>query len=216
MIAARLIAATRPVADTGLNTGEDLIAYCARVSNPANQNNPDTMGLLRYLIRHRHWSPFEMAHAVVEVECPRDIARQILRHRSFSFQEFSQRYAEVLADPEFRQARLQDHKNRQSSIQTDDAALHAAWMSSQVRVWDAASEAYKAALAAGIAKEVARALLPEGLTPSRLYMAGSLRSFIHYLDVREGNGTQAEHVEVARAIRAALVQEFPNVMGVAG
>lgn len=216
MIAARLIAATRPVADTGLNTGEELIAYCARVSNPANQNNPDTMGLLRYLIRHRHWSPFEMAHAVVEVECPRDIARQILRHRSFSFQEFSQRYAEVLADPEFRQARLQDHTNRQSSIQTDDAALHAAWMSSQVRVWDAASEAYKAALAAGIAKEVARALLPEGLTPSRLYMAGSLRSFIHYLDVREGNGTQAEHVEVARAIRAALVQEFPNVMGVAG
>ena len=128
----------------------------------------------------------------------------------------SQRYAEVLADPEFRRARLQDHKNRQSSIQTDDAALHAAWMSSQLRVWDAASEAYKAALAAGIAKEVARALLPEGLTQSRLYMAGSLRSFIHYLDVREGNGTQAEHVEVARAIRAALVQEFPNVMGVAG
>lgn len=208
---AKLIAVTQPTkADL---TAEGLIAYCARVSNPANQDSPDSERLLRYLIRNAHWSPFEMAHAVVEIETTRDIARQVLRHRSFSFQEFSQRYAEVTPDPAIREARMQDASNRQNSTETDDAELKSAWRAAQVRVWEVAADAYRNALDAGIAKEVARAVLPEGMTLSRLYMAGSLRSWLHYLDVRLGNGTQREHIEVASAVMGALRPAFPAIMG---
>lgn len=215
MTTARLIAVTQPVSIDGIQDAEGLIAYCARVSNPANQDNPNSERLLRYLIRNAHWSPFEMAHAVVEIETTRDIARQVLRHRSFSFQEFSQRYAEVTPDPVIREARMQDTANRQNSTPTDDEVLEAQWRAAQVEVWEAAENVYRQALEAGIAKEVARAVLPEGMTRSRLYMAGSLRSWLHYLDVRLGNGTQREHVEVASAVRDALRQVFPVIMGIA-
>lgn len=208
MISAKLIAVTQPVEETGLPDAEALVLYCARVSNPANQNSTNT-GLISYLIRNQHWSPFEMVHAVVEVETTRDIARQILRHRSFSFQEFSQRYAEVMNLPDVREARLQDHRDRQNSIETDDEVLHRLWRDMQVQVWEAARGAYERALGFGIAKEVARAVLPEGMTPSRLYMAGSLRSWLHYIGIRSGNGTQKEHVEVAKAIEAVLLPRFP-------
>lgn len=208
----KLIAVTQPMPDTGIPDAEGLIAYCARVSAPKNQHKHETAaGLLRHLIREGHWSPWEMAHAVVEIETTRDIARQILRHRSFSFQEFSQRYSEVLAQPELREARLQDHANRQNSIETDDHDLHEAWVAAQLRVWDAASEAYRTALDSGVAKEVARAVLPEGMTNSRLYMAGSLRSWLHYLALRTDNGTQREHIEVAKAVEDVLHPVFPFV-----
>lgn len=208
----RLIAVTQPVEGTGIPDAEGLVAYCARVSAPQNQHRHETAArLLRRLIRDGHWSPWEMVHAVVEIETTRDIARQILRHRSFSFQEFSTRYAEVIGLPETRAARLQDHADRQNSLETDDAALHDAWMAAQMRVWDAAADAYRTALDAGIAKEVARALLPEGMTPSRLYMAGSLRSWLHYLALRTGNGTQREHIEVARGVADVLRPVFPFV-----
>lgn len=212
---ARLIAATQPLPETGIPSAEALVVYCARVSAPDRQGmlgNSDR--LLAYLIRNRHWSPWEMVHAVVEIETTRDIARQVLRHRSFSFQEFSQRYAEVLADPVVRDARLQDAKNRQASIETDDDLLHRLWQDAQLSVWQAAQEAYKDALAHGIAKEVARAVLPEGMTPSRLYMAGSLRSWMHYLALRMGNGTQREHVMLAASITEALRPAFPHAMKV--
>jgi thymidylate synthase (FAD) len=205
---AKLVAVTRPIDGS---SPEDLIVYCARVSNPANQKNFSTsLGLLRYLVREKHWSPFEMAHAVVEIECPRDIARQVLRHRSFSFQEFSQRYAAVLGMVK-REFRRQDHKNRQNSINDlPKWKLYVLNALSWVLV-RYVSFVYALALRLDIAKETARVLLPEGLTVSRLYMAGSVRSFLHYCEVREGNGTQHEHILLAREIRKALLAEFPNV-----
>jgi thymidylate synthase (FAD) len=170
--------------------------------------------LLAYLIRNQHWSPWEMVHAVVQIDTTRDIGRQVLRHKSFSFQEFSQRYAEVLFNPIVREARLQDAQNRQASIQTDDELLHELWEASQMRVWEAASDAYQKAIKLGIAKEVARAVLPEGMTPSRIYMAGSLRSWLHYLALRRGSGTQLEHVHLANDIVAALRPVFPHTVAV--
>lgn len=210
---ARLIAVTRPLPEIGLgDSPEELIVYCGRVSNPSNQLNTSTsLGLLSYLIRHQHWSPFEMVHAVVEIECPRDIARQVLRHRSFSFQEFSQRYAEVLAFLR-REARRQDRKNRQNSTNDLPRWKRWVWAVMQELVVRVAAGAYSMSLRLDIAKECARVLLPEGLTPSRVYMSGTIRSFIHYLNVREGNGTQLEHIELAGLIREQLAKEFPICM----
>ena len=189
---------------------EDLISYCARVSNPNNQSNFDTSEkLLRYCIKHQHWSIFEMVHVVMEIKTTRDIGRQILRHRSFSFQEFSQRYAEVdFDDFDYREPRLQDTKNRQNSIETDDQEVIEKWMNLQDLVIKMSVESYKTALKLGVAKEQARALLPEGLTPSVMYMAGSLRSWIHYCDLRRDKGTQKEHREVAEQCWNLLRNEF--------
>jgi thymidylate synthase (FAD) len=192
----RLIAYTQPVVE-GLNSVNDFIAYVARVSNPGNQLNTETSGrLLKYLIKHSHWSPFEMAHATMEIVTTRDIARQIIRHRSFSFQEFSQRYA-IAEDFVKREARLQDAKNRQNSIEISDPELQAQWRYYQERAIRSAKMAYDWALSAGIAKEQARAVLPEGLTESTLYMSGSIRSWIHYIELRSGPETQKEHREIA-------------------
>jgi thymidylate synthase (FAD) len=193
---------------------ETLLVHMARVSNPRSQetgDNPEK--LIRYLIRNRHWSPFEMVSACVEVNTTRDIARQMLRHRSFSFQEFSQRYAvaDDLGDRVFRPARLQDEKNRQNSLATDNDDLQAWWHEIQDDLADRARADYRAALARGIAKEVARAILPEGMTPSRLYMAGSVRSWMHYLAVRLDPSTQLEHRELAQAIAAELRPHLPAV-----
>lgn len=191
---------------------QELVAYCARVSNPANQHNTETNEkLLKYLIRNQHWSPFEMVSICLEITTTRDIARQILRHRSFSFQEFSQRYAIVEEPFETKEARLQDHKNRQNSIDCADDTLQDEWGKIQQSVADAAQYAYSWALDKGIAKEVARAVLPEGLTPSRLYMNGTLRSWIHYIQLRSGNGTQKEHREIAVACAAAIEPIFPMI-----
>jgi thymidylate synthase (FAD) len=197
--------------------GEQLIGDMARVSAPENQGT-DASGLIRYLITHDHWSPLEMVNAVFEIETTRDIARQILRHRSFSFQEFSQRYAEVdkLPKAEPREARLQDKKNRQNSIEFENPDTKADWQSYQTWVAGLADEAYHWALNAGIAKEVARAVLPEGLTTSRMYMNGTLRSWIHYTNLRSGNGTQKEHMEIAVAIRDTLKEHYPNVWAALG
>lgn len=213
----RLIGYTQPVADAiiGLDNVQDLIAYCARVSNPSNQLNQETAPkLLGYLAKHKHWSPFEMASATMEIETTRDIARQMLRHRSFAFQEFSQRYA----DPrEFgdsfvlREARLQDTKNRQNSIDNVDPRLEGEWRMRQQDVIDKAKEHYNWAIENGIAKEQARAVLPEGNTKSRLYMQGSIRSWIHFIELRSGNGTQKEHIEVAKACAEAITKIFPMV-----
>lgn len=195
-------------------TAQDLIAYCARVSNPANQSNTQTADkLVKYLIKHKHWSPLEMVSATVEVETTRDIARQMLRHRSFAFQEFSQRYADPTAALDFvvRDARLQDTKNRQNSIEAADEGLKLRWMSMQNEVLITAKKAYDWAISQGIAKEQARAVLPEGNTLSRLYMAGTLRSFVHYIDVRTGNGTQLEHMDVAVKIAQAIEPIFPLI-----
>jgi thymidylate synthase (FAD) len=191
---------------------QDLVAYCARVSNPSNQLNTETSErLIRYLIKNQHWSPLEMVSACIEITTTRDIARQILRHRSFSFQEFSQRYADPVKDLNFvyREARLQDTKNRQNSIAVDDPILSNHWQIKQQQVIDAARSAYDWAIRNGIAKEQARAVLPEGLMESRLYMNGTLRSWIHYIELRSAHGTQQEHVEVARACAAAITQIFP-------
>lgn len=208
----RLIAFTQPIELDGVQTGEELVAYCARVSNPGNQANHETAPrLLNYLVRNQHWSPFEMAHAVMEIQTTRDIARQILRHRSFSFQEFSQRYAEVTDDVMLREARLQDIKNRQNSTETDDAELQRQWYTLQSRTVELTRQTYQWALEQGIAKEVARAVLPEGLTVSRLYMAGSIRSWIHYIQLRAGNGTQKEHREIAAMCRLALLHVMPSL-----
>lgn len=208
----RLIAFTQPIELDGVQTGEELVAYCARVSNPGNQANHETAPrLLNYLTRNHHWSPFEMAHAVIEVVTTRDIARQILRHRSFSFQEFSQRYAAVQDDAVIREARLQDAKNRQNSVETGDVELQVWWQEKQQLIASQTQLAYEAALERGIAKEVARAVLPEGLTPSRLYMAGSVRSWIHYIQLRAGNGTQKEHREIAVMCRLALLHVMPSL-----
>ena len=198
-----------------LHVGKDiqeLIAYCARVSNPSNQNNTETSEkLLSYLAKHSHWSPFEMVSACIEIETTRDIARQILRHRSFSFQEFSQRYANPLEDLRFttREARLQDHKNRQNSIEVDDAALQQAWDKVQKNLISNAETAYNWAIEHGIAKEQARAVLPEGLTQSRMYMNGTIRSWIHFIELRSGNGTQKECQDVALACAKAITEIFP-------
>ena len=196
----------------GLETPQDLIAYAARVSNQSNQNNRETADkLLKYLIKHKHWSPFEMASACLEIETTRDIARQILRHRSFSFQEFSQRYADPTEDLEFvtREARLQDKKNRQDSIEVDDKHFQIEWERAQKRVLWAAEREYKWAIKNGIAKEQARAVLPEGLIMSRMYMNGTIRSWIHYIELRSANGTQKEHMEVAKACAVEIAKVLP-------
>lgn len=192
---------------------EKLIGYMARVSNPANQDNENIVGLMKYMIRNEHWSPFEMASACFEINTTRDIGRQILRHRSFSFQEFSQRYEDVskLAPVELRECRMQDEKNRQNSVPTDDAFLVASWERWQHTVYTETTKAYKAALDLGIAKEQARALLPEGLTPSRMYMSGTLRSWLHYCLLRGDDATQKEHRVIAQNISRELAKRIPNV-----
>jgi len=199
----------------GLENIQDLIAYCARVSNPSNQaNTKTTPKLLNYLIKHKHWSPFEMASACIEIETTRDIARQLLRHRSFSFQEFSQRYADVrdLDDTVvIRKARLQDPKNRQNSVITDNTNLHIAWEQHQRAVWQTAMTAYKWAIDNGIAKEQARVVLPEGNTVSKLYVNGTIRSWIHYIELRSSNGTQKEHVDLAFEVAAAISKIYPSI-----
>ncbi len=190
----------------------DLVAYCARVSNPSNQNNTETNEkLVKYLMKHKHWSPLEMVSVCMEVETTRDIARQLLRHRSFSFQEFSQRYADPTKDLDFeiREARMQDPKNRQNSIPSNDPALELAWQEMQKSVINAALDAYNFAVSNGIAKEQARAVLPEGNTVSRLYVNGTLRSWIHYIELRGANGTQKEHMEVAWAVADVIAELFP-------
>ena len=208
-----LVALSKPSALTDCHTADEFIAYCARVSNPDNQNNSKTAaGLLKYLIKNEHWSPFEMASLTLEIDTTRDIAHQIVRHRSFAFQEFSQRYADPAAMGfpfELRQTRMQDEKNRQNSVETEDENLHHMWVQQQKRVIDVADGVYKWAIGVGIAKEQARAVLPEGLTKSRLYMAGTLRSWIHYVDVRTTPGTQKEHLEIARQCGHIIEPFFP-------
>jgi len=192
----------------------DLIAYCARVSNPSNQLNTETSEkLINYLVKWKHWSPFEMANVCLEIETTRDIARQILRHRSFTFQEFSQRYADPVKDLSFehREARLQDTKNRQNSIETDDRELQKEWVRIQQDVIRQSKFAYSWAINNGIAKEVARAVLPEGLTMSRMYVNGTIRSWIHYIDIRSDKATQKEHREIAVACAEAIGKLFPLV-----
>jgi thymidylate synthase (FAD) len=196
----------------GLVDVQELVAFCARVSNPSNQINTDTSEkLIKYLIKHQHWSPLEMVSACLEIETTRDIARQILRHRSFSFQEFSQRYADPTKDLSFvlREARLQDTKNRQNSVENTNLALATWWEERQKRVIREAEEAYAWAIENGIAKEQARAVLPEGLTVSRLYMNGTIRSWIHFIELRSANGTQKEHQEVARQCAKVIAEVFP-------
>ena len=215
----RMISYSQPPKDAfiGLDNMQDLIAYCARVSNPSNQMNNETAEkLIRYLVNHKHWSPLEMVSACMEIETTRDIARQILRHRSFSFQEFSQRYADPTQDLDFelREARLQDTKNRQNSVEMDvnndaDRNIMWQWERQQQMVIDAAKSAYTWAVEHGIAKEQARAVLPEGNTKSRMYMNGTLRSWIHFIELRSGNGTQKEHMEVAVECAKVIASVFP-------
>jgi thymidylate synthase (FAD) len=190
----------------------DTVAYCARVSNPANQNTTTTNDkLLAYLIKNKHWSPFEMVSICLEIETTRDIARQILRHRSFSFQEFSQRYAFADLGVEFKETRLQDTKNRQSSLETDDLELKAEWANKQREIDDYTRGVYRWAITNGIAKEQARAVLPEGMTLSRMYVNGTLRSWIHYIELRSGNGTQKEHQLVAIDCAKEIEKVFPFI-----
>jgi thymidylate synthase (FAD) len=210
---------TEEFANNGIGDAQELIAYCARVSNPANQFNTETSDrLIRYLIRHQHWSPLEMVSACMEIVTTRDIARQILRHRSFSFQEFSQRYADPTAELEsafvLRDARFQDLKNRQNSVELDHSddvqrSLALEWQRAQVRVLVAVKREYQWAIENGIAKEQARAVLPEGLTVSRMYMNGTLRSWIHFIELRSGNGTQKEHQQIALACAEVIGKIFP-------
>ena len=212
---AKLIAVTKPLIE-GLDSIYDLVSFCARVSNPSNQMNTDTAEkLIGYLLKYKHFSPFEMVNCVVEVEAPRDIARQLLRHRSFSFQEFSQRYADVAALGDsfiLREARKQDTKNRQNSIVTDDTNLQSEWELRQKQILSSVKEHYEWAIQNGIAKECARVILPEGLTMSRLYVNGTLRSWLHYIEVRtEAGVTQQEHVELARLIAQAIAEAFPQI-----
>ena len=216
---ARLVSYSQPTDIIGVDDIEELIAFSARVSNPSNQMNKDTnQKLLKYLIKHKHWSPFEMVSACIEINTTRDIARQILRHRSFSFQEFSQRYANPLEDLDVMvttECRLQDNKNRQNSIEIEDsdkkAALSLEWMKAQSEVIIAAKRAYKFAIDNGIAKELARKVLPEGLTSSRIYMNGTIRSWIHFIELRSANGTQKECSEVAVACAKAITKIFPII-----
>ena len=203
---------TKEVIDDGIDNAQELVAFCARVSNPSNQLNTETSEkLIKYLIKNAHWSPLEMVSACLEIETTRDIARQILRHRSFSFQEFSQRYANPVKDLEFvtREARLQDLKNRQNSIETDDEEITNMWIKKQEDLIENAKETYNWAIKNGIAKEQARAVLPEGNTVSRMYMNGTLRSWIHYIELRSGNGTQKEHMDIALACAEVVAKIFP-------
>ena len=196
----------------GIDNAQELVAFCARVSNPSNQLNTETSEkLIKYLIKNAHWSPLEMVSACLEIETTRDIARQILRHRSFSFQEFSQRYANPVKDLEFvtREARLQDLKNRQNSIENEDEEISNMWIEKQEHLINEARETYNWAIENGIAKEQARAVLPEGNTVSRMYMNGTLRSWIHYIELRSGNGTQKEHMEIAVACAEVITKIFP-------
>ena len=207
-----LVALSKPSATTGCSTANELIAYTARVSNPGNQNNHESAPrLIKYLIKHAHWSPLEMVHMTLEIKTTRDISRQIVRHRSFSFQEFSQRYA-VSENFVEREARLQDDKNRQNSIEVSDNDLHHEWLHAQGRVRWMAQKEYEKALKMGIAKEQARTLLPEGLTETTLYMSGSLRSWIHYCQLRMANGTQKEHMDVAKGCWDIIKQHFPDIV----
>lgn len=224
----KLISSSKPsrgMYDEGLIDVQELIAFCARVSNPSNQFNMDTSEkLIRYLVKHKHWSPLEMVSACLEIETTRDIARQILRHRSFSFQEFSQRYADPTKDLDFvvREARLQDTKNRQNSValdtynNDDHRRLAYQWEQMQKKVIEASKDAYTWAVEHGIAKEQARAVLPEGNTVSRLYMNGTLRSWIHYIELRASNGTQLEHMEIAKACAQVISEIFPMAGEFAG
>ena len=211
----RLISYSKPhenIRAEGLESVQDLIAFCARVSNPSNQLNTETsQKLINYLVKHKHWSPLEMASVCMEVETTRDIARQMLRHRSFSFQEFSQRYADPTQDLDFvvREVRLQDTKNRQNSIETTDSTLKAWWDAKQKFIIDYVRESYAQAIEKGIAKEQARSILPEGNTVSRMYVNGTLRSWVHFIEVRSGNGTQKEHMEIAREVACAIAEIFP-------
>jgi thymidylate synthase (FAD) len=215
----RLISYSKPteeLSNEGIETAQDLIAFCARVSNPSNQYNTETADkLIRYLIKHQHWSPLELTSACLEIETTRDIARQILRHRSFSFQEFSQRYADPTKDLSFvlREARLQDEKNRQNSIEMEptigNAMIQDEWKQRQLELIKQVNDTYQWAINKGIAKEQARAVLPEGLTVSRMYMNGTLRSWIHFIELRSGHGTQKEHMEVARECAAVIAEAFP-------
>lgn len=211
----RLISYSKPhenIQAEGLESVQDLIAFCARVSNPSNQLNTETsQKLINYLVKHKHWSPLEMASVCMEVETTRDIARQMLRHKSFSFQEFSQRYADPTQDLDFvvREARLQDTKNRQNSIETTDSTIKAWWDAKQKFIIDYVRESYAQAIEKGIAKEQARSILPEGNTVSRMYVNGTLRSWVHFIEVRSGNGTQKEHMEIAREVACAIAEIFP-------
>ncbi len=201
------------ILEKGISTMTDLVAFCARVSNPSNQLKTETADkLIRYLIDHKHWSPLEMVNVCLEINTTRDIARQMLRHRSFSFQEFSQRYADPTKELDFvvREARLQDSKNRQQSIATSDTELQKEWEQKQLDVISKAQETYKWAIDHGIAKEQARCVLPEGNTVTRMYMNGTLRSWIHYIDLRSGNGTQKEHAEIAIACAKVISNIFPT------
>lgn len=212
----QLVSLSKPSAVTGCHTADEFIAYCARVSNPDNQNNSKTAaGLLKYLIKHNHWSPFEMVSITLEIQTTRDISHQIVRHRSFSFQEFSQRYA-VSNVFEIREARLQDKKNRQNSIpicykDKEHRRVNEAFSIAQHKVLTTSREAYEEALEDGIAKEQARALLPEGMTGTTLYMAGNLRSWIHYCQLRSENGTQQEHADIAKECWNIIGHHFPSV-----
>jgi thymidylate synthase (FAD) len=217
----KLISYSQPTEEfrsNGIEDAQDLVAFCARVSNPSNQLNTETSErLIRYLVKHQHWSPLEMVSACVEITTTRDIARQILRHRSFSFQEFSQRYADPTRDLSFvlREARLQDTKNRQNSIELDATIEHSVlreqWIQQQEEVIKAARKAYTWAINNGIAKEQARAVLPEGIMESKLYMNGTLRSWIHYIELRSANGTQLEHQEIAKVCSDVIAKVFPLV-----
>ena len=214
----KLVSYSKPSDDfleEGLEDAQDLIAFCARVSNPTNQMNTETSAkLIKYLIKHKHWSPLEMVSACLEINTTRDIAHQIVRHRSFAFQEFSQRYANP-QDMEdaftYREARLQDPKNRQNSIEVEDDALQIAWGKKQKEVIDRCREVYNWALSEGIAKEQARVVLPEGLTKTRIYMNGSLRSWVHYVELRGGHGTQKEHMDIAHACAKVIAEIFPII-----
>ena len=202
----------KDIAIEGIKDAQELVAYCARVSNPSNQLNTETSEkLINYLIKNSHWSPLEMVSACLEIETTRDIARQMLRHRSFSFQEFSQRYANPVKDLEFvtREARLQDPKNRQNSIESKNETLENEWTQIQLDLIENSKKAYNWAIENGIAKEQARAVLPEGNTVSRLYMNGTLRSWIHYIELRSANGTQKEHMEIAIACAEVVSSIFP-------
>ena len=213
----RLISYSQPskefISETGMNSLGELVAYAARVSNPSNQQNPDNEKLIKYLIDHQHWSPLEMVSICMEITTTRDIARQILRHRSFSFQEFSQRYADPTKDLNFitKEARLQDLKNRQNSIEGVDPYIQHGWETVQQNIIDASKNAYKWAIENGIAKEQARAVLPEGIMESRLYMNGTLRSWVHYIQLRSANGTQKEHREVAIECGKVIAEVFPII-----
>jgi len=214
-----LVGITQPQSNLHVDQASDLVAYCARVSNPTNQaNQQSNTKLLKYLIEHQHWSPFEMVHLVMEIKTTRDISRQILRHRSFSFQEFSQRYAKSESFT-IRDMRMQDEKNRQNSVEPnlrdpDTRELNDIWQEKQHEVLKMARAAYDFALTNGIAREQARSVLPEGLTETTLYMAGTLRSWIHYCQLRMANGTQKEHIEIAKDCWNIITQHFPEIAGV--